>query len=82
MKPRRRLYYAAIHLTDNRVVDGVQRYAGMLEAERQVEGLSNWLTSSTGRSLKGYIIQQVSRKDIKRMSAMYGLLRSTDASPA
>jgi hypothetical protein len=80
--PRRQLYYAAIHLTGHRVVDGVQRYAGMLEADRQVERLAEFLTATTGRSLKGYMIQRVSRKQIRSMISIYGYLKCADVMPA
>lgn len=72
---RRQLYYAAIHLGGHRVVDGVQRYAGMLEADRQVEQLAEMLTRKTGWPLKGYLIRRVSRKDVRRMISIHGFLQ-------
>lgn len=76
-KPRYRLYYVVIHLNGLRVVEGTLRCGGMLEAESFVECRSSALAAFTGRSLKGYMIQQLRRKEIKRMAALYGPLSMT-----
>lgn len=59
---RRRKYYYRIHLTGSRIVDGREMWAGMLEAEREVEKKSAALAEKTGRELYAYMVMREPRR--------------------
>jgi len=61
MIPRRqKRYYYEIHL-GGAVVDGVQAFSGMLEAERVVDQRAEQLRTSMAKPLRGYMIMRVGR---------------------
>lgn len=70
--PRRKRYYYEIHL-GGAVVDGVQEFSGMLEAENAVDRRAEYLRSKLDKPLRGYLIMRLrGRRMSHRHSNQYG----------
>lgn len=65
--PRPKRYYYEIHL-GGAVVDGVQEFSGMLEAERMVDQRAEHLRTKMERPLRGYLIMRIGRRMKHRLS--------------
>ncbi len=61
MKPRRKRFYYEIHLA-GAVVEGIQLFTGMLEAERVVDERSRELSMDLGKPFRGFMIMRLSRR--------------------
>jgi len=71
-KPYRRpkRYYYEIHLGDT-IVDGVEMFRGMLDAERSVDQRAEALRIKMQRPLRGYLIQRLGRRMKHRSPTKY-----------
>lgn len=61
-QPRRKVFYYEIHLGSGHVVSGLQKFTGMLEAEREVDRYAAELSSRLERPQRGYMIMRARKQ--------------------